>query len=479
MDELTLDPAARGRVWRRVVELLEDYVTRLPERRVTPRPELASDAIRASLERLGLAGIPPVEALEFVADGLWRGQVHTAHPMYFGLFNPAPSTMSVAADAIVAGFNPQLAAASHSPFAVEVEHFLIRAFGERLGFPPAEANGTFTSGGAEANHTALLAALSRAFPAFTSHGLRALDAQPVIYVSSESHHSFVKAARLSGLGTDAVRQVATDAAWRLDPIALRRSIEQDRAAGLAPFLIVATVGTTAGGTVDPVDRLVEIAKAQSLWLHVDAAWGGTAAIFAPEFRETIGAIDRADSITVDAHKWLSVPMAAGIFLTRHRELLERTFRVETGYMPATATWSGGDPYAKSIQWSRRFIGLKVYLSLAIAGWDGYRSVVRRMIALGDRLRFELRDDGWRIVNETPLPVACFVDSTGPDGADGRSLQLIADRLNDSGRAWISTVRLGGRVDALRACITNHLTGPEHVSSLVKALGQVRAAIRQA
>ena len=473
MGALTLDRETRARVWQRVADILERYVAEIPDGRVTPRPELVSRDVRASLETLGLDGVPPLAALDFVADGLWRGQVHTPHPRYFGLFNPAPSTMSIAADALVAGFNPQLAAASHSPFAVEVEHFLIRSFGDRLGYPASAIDGTFTSGGAEANHTALLAALTRACPAFARGGVRALPAQPVLYVSSESHHSFVKAARLCGLGTDAVRAVATDATWRLDPGALRACIDEDRWAGLAPVLIVASVGTTAGGTVDPVNDLVEIAGSESIWLHVDAAWGGAAAICAPEIREAVGAIGRADSITVDAHKWLSVPMAAGIFLTRHVDALERAFRVETGYMPASETWSGGDPYAKSIQWSRRFIGLKVYLSLVVAGWDGYAAVVRNMIALGDRLRTELQAAGWRVVNQTILPVACFVDASRPGGADAGYLRAVADRVNGSGRAWISTVRLGGTVDALRACITNHRTGPDDVRALVRALDRAR------
>ena len=128
MGELSLGRETRRLVWTRVTTILDDYASRIAEGRVTPRPEVASDQIQSSLANLGLDGVPPLDALDFVADGLWRGQVHTPHPRYFGLFNPAPTTMSIAADALVAGFNPQLAAASHSPFAVEVEHFLIRTF---------------------------------------------------------------------------------------------------------------------------------------------------------------------------------------------------------------------------------------------------------------------------------------------------------------------------------------------------------------
>ena len=475
--ELTLGAADRQRVWTRVGQILNDYVDRVAEARVTPDPTLASTQIRESLERVGLDGVDPLDAVAFVADGLWRGQVHTPHPRYFGLFNPAPATMSVVADAIVAGFNPQLAAASHSPFAVEVEHFLIRAFAERLGYDRASVDGTFTSGGAEANHTALLTALTRACPEFSRRGARALEGQPSLYVSSESHHSFLKAARMVGIGTDAVRQVTTTTRWQMDPDALQAMIVADRAAGRMPLLVVATAGTTAAGTIDPIARLADVAEHESLWLHADAAWGGAPAIFVPEMRQVLGPIDRADSVTVDAHKWLSVPMAAGIFLTRHPGILEQTFRVETGYMPHSAElWGAGDPYARSMQWTRRFIGLKLYLTLAVAGWRGYHAAITGMIRTGVRMREALANAGWRAVSDSELPVTCFVDASRPDGVTAEYVRSVADFVNRSGQAWISTVRLGGTTDALRACITNHRTGPGDVDALVRALDAAREAL---
>src|SRR5262249_2175877 len=160
--------------------------------------------------------------------GLTRFLVHTPHPGYYGLFNPAPTTMGIAADALVAAFNPQLAAWNHSPFPVELENHLVRAFGSRFGYDANRCDGVFASRGAEANHPAVLAALTHAFPDFSRAGLRGLPAQPVMYVSSEGHHSLLKAARLCGLGSDACRTIPVDDKLQMDLAALKRQLRTDR-----------------------------------------------------------------------------------------------------------------------------------------------------------------------------------------------------------------------------------------------------------
>jgi len=427
--------------------------------------------------------VDPLSALDFAVEGLWRHQVHAPHPRYFGLFNPAPATMGIAADALVAAFNPQLAAWSHSPFAAEVEQHVVRALAGKLGYDPGKVEGTFTSGGAEANHTALLTAITRAFPEVGRRGMLALRSQPVLYVSPEAHHSFLKAARLSGIGAEAVREVRVDSSLRMIPGDLAEKIEEDRSSGHTPFLVIATVGSTSAGAIDPVAEIAQVAdEAGGLWLHLDAAWGGAAALV-PELRPVLDGAARADSITFDAHKWLSVPMGAGVYLTRHPGILERTFRVAAGYMPREGNVLPVlDPYANSMQWSRRFIGLKLFLSLAVAGWQGYEEAIRRQTEMGDRLRERLQEEGWTVVNDTPLPVVCFVDSIKEGGRDGRSaafLEAVKTHVVDSGEAWISTVSLGEAGPALRACITNYRTGPEDLEALVAALGRARQAMETA
>jgi len=272
---LLLEKTERAALWRQLFEGLEAYIDGLPAHRVTPEMDPAK--VRAYLSAVDFERpLEPGEALAFTLEGLWRFQTHTPHPNYYGLFNPAPTTMSIVADTLAAAFNPQLAAWSHSPFANEVEQLLVRALGGRFGYAREATEGVFCSGGAEANHTAVLTALGRAFPEYLERGARALDRDTVLYVSSESHHSVLKAARVSGLGMQAVREVMADETLRMDVAELRAAIARDRAAGRAPFLVVATAGTTSAGVVDPIDAIAQVAQAEGLWVHVDAAWGGAA-----------------------------------------------------------------------------------------------------------------------------------------------------------------------------------------------------------
>jgi glutamate/tyrosine decarboxylase-like PLP-dependent enzyme len=262
---------------------------------------------------------------------------------------------------------------------------------------------------------------------------------------------------------------------RLDVSALARSIRADREAGKKPFLVVGTAGTTATGSIDPLPEIGEVAASEGLWFHVDAAWGGAAA-FVPELRGELEGIASADSITFDAHKWLSVPMCGSVLLTRRGGSLENAFAVATAYMPRDAEGVAvEDPYARSMQWSRRFTGLKLFLSLAVAGWSGYEVAIRRMVALGRELRERLEARGWRLVNDTPLPVVCFVDGRREDGDDGTYVASICQTAVRSGRAWISTIDTGGGKRALRACITNFETRAEHLGELVETLEMARRA----
>jgi len=473
---LMLDAETRAQLWRKLVEAIEAYPTRLETGRVTP--PLEPTRLRALLARFDFsAPVGALEALDFLVEGLWKFQTHTPHPRYYGLFNPAPTTMGIAGDALVAAFNPQLAAWSHSPLAIEIEQHLVRAFGARFGYHPAETDGTFASGGMEANHTAVLTALVQAFPEFSSRGVRALSAQPVLYVSAEAHHSLLKAARLCGLGTDAVRAIAVDDSLRMEPEVLASRIAQERDQGFAPFMVAATAGTTGAGAIDPLPAIAEVAAREKLWLHVDAAWGGAAALV-PELRPLLDGIERADSITFDAHKWLSVPMGAGIYLTRHTDILDRTFRVAQTYMPREAAGLDVvDPCMHSIQWSRRAIGLKVFLSLAVAGWEGYATAMRHMVAMGVLLREQLEASGWQVVNRTPLPLCCFIDQRHAEGRSEAYLHAVAMKVVGSGKAWISTTHLAGSVPVLRACITNYRTKADDIAALIAALEEARSQLR--
>lgn len=445
---LELDPETRTALWARVVELLEVHAQKLRERPVEPTlPHV--EAWDFSVAR------DPLAVLESMGHGLSDGIVQVGHPGYFGLFNPAPADLGVIAAALVAAFNPQLATRSHAPWPVEIERQLLAAFAHRFGF--AESEGTFTSGGAEANETALWTALFSKFPESSDEGVGALRA--TLYVSAEGHATITRAARLAGLGRNAVRVIPADRRSRMKMPALREAIARDRAAGARPFFVVGTAGTTSAGAIDPLVELADVAERAGCWFHVDAAWGGLAALL-PELSSALAGIERADSITFDAHKALSAPMGAGMYLSRRLGALANAFADRGGYMPRDAS---ADPYAHSPQWSRRFIGLPLFASLAAVGFEGYAASLRRQVSLADRLRAGLVERGWTVVNDTPLPLVCFVHPTR------RDLEPIARRVIADGAGWISVTRLASGARVLRACVDNHRTVEADVDRLLAAL----------
>ncbi|MGH3241110.1 MAG: pyridoxal phosphate-dependent decarboxylase family protein [Spirillospora sp.] len=459
-------PPVAEQLWRHVINLLERERAEIAGRDVTTPVDIQHlrTAIGAFDFRLPAA---PEEVVDDVAELLRTATVHTTHPRYFGLFNPTPTLMGVVGDTLAAAFNPQLAGWSHAPAAVEIEAHLLRFLGGRLGYPAEDVAGSFTSGGAEANLTGVLLALTRTWPRYGTEGLRALPGRPVMYASAESHLAWLKIAHATGLGRDAVRLVPTGPDLRLDVGHLARQIAADRADGDLPFLVVGTAGTTGAGVIDPLPDLADLCADLGLRFHVDAAYGGAAAL-SDRLRPALAGIERAESITIDAHKWLSVPMGAGALLSTDADGLAEAFRVTTSYMPDDVP-DTVDPYTSSHQWSRRFMGLKLFLSLAVAGRAGYAEQVDRDAALADDLRTALTSTGWTIVNDTPLPVVCFAD---PADTTGKHHDALAQRVVGSGRAWISPVRLDGHA-ALRACVISHRTTPADVEELVQAVNDAR------
>lgn len=408
--------------------------------------------------------------IDDVASMLRRWGVHVVHPRYFGLFNPSVRPVSVAADALVAAFNPQLATWSHAPGANEIERHVLHYFLEHIGFDRAAASTAFTSGGQEANMCAVLAALTYLHPDVELRGVRALPGDPVFYISAEGHHSFQKIAHAAGLGRHAVRVVEADGHLRMDMDACGRAIETDRRVGRVPFMVVATAGTTGAGAIDPLPALADLCVREQLWLHVDAAWGGSA-LLSPRLRPLLAGIDRADSVTWDAHKWLSVPVGAGMFFCRWPDAIGRTFHVSgASYVPPNLS-ANLDPYTTTIQWSRRFIGLKVFMALAEAGADRLARTIDHHAEMADRLRASLETAGWIVVNDSPLAIVCFTHPAIRDGSC--SARQIVDAVNGTGRAWLSDVTLTGRGSVLRACVTSYRTNEDDVRVLMQELERAR------
>jgi glutamate/tyrosine decarboxylase-like PLP-dependent enzyme len=400
--------------------------------------------------------IPDVEQM------LRNWQVQVTHPRYFGLFNPSVTVASIVADLLVAMYNPQLAAWRTSPAANEIERHTLGWLTGRFGLP-GTAISNFTSGGAESNLSAVIVALTRAFPQYGEGGLRQLASSPTIYLTAGAHHGFLKIARMTGLGSRALRTVAMDGDLKMDVADLAQQVARDRRAGFTPFMVVATAGTTAAGAIDPLRDIARFCDSQDLWFHVDAAWGG-AAVISPRLREYLDGIGEADSITCDAHKWFSVPMGAGMFFCRHRDSVSKAFESEISFMPGK-TEAVVDPYTTTVQWSRRFIGLKLFLALVEHGESGYAEMIEHQATMGELLRTELQRAGWRIINKTPLPVVCFT-------REGLIASKFLAALHERQIAWMSEVRLDDGDPVLRSCVTSFRTTEQDIEWVVGQMSSV-------
>jgi glutamate/tyrosine decarboxylase-like PLP-dependent enzyme len=402
------------------------------------------------------------EVISDVETMLRTWQVQVTHPRYFGLFNPSVTLASVVADTIVAMYNPQLANWRTSPAGNEIEKHTLSWLAAKFCLP-ADASASFSSGGSEANLSAVVVALTRAFPEYGVNGLRCLTAEPTIYVTEETHHSFNKIAHMTGLGRGSLRTVATDCHLKMDLADLERQVREDRKSGFAPFMVVGAAGTTAAGVIDPLPELGNFCRESGLWFHVDAAWGGSA-IISPTLGRYLAGIDAADSITCDAHKWLSVPMGAGMFFCRHPEVVAEAFRAEVSYMPKKTDGGTEDPYTTSAQWSRRFIGLKLFVALAQHGESGYVKMIEHQAQMGQVLRESLKSSGWRILNNTPLPLVCFT-------RDGLDTTDFLAALRERQIVWMSEARLRG-VPVLRACITSFRTTEVDIQWVVSEMNRL-------
>jgi aromatic-L-amino-acid decarboxylase len=428
-------------------------------------PNVKAEEIRAYLGcRYDFTAPLPLDEVAADVERMLRTwQVQVTHPRYFGLFNPSVTIASIVADTLVATYNPQLATWRTSPGPNEIERHTLAWLVSKFGLPK-HASSTFTSGGAEANLSAVIVALTRTFPAYGESGLRELNGAPTIYLTGEAHHSFNMVAHMTGIGRKALRTIATAHDLKMDVSDLARRVAEDRKNGLAPFMVVGTVGTTGAGVIDPLPDVADFCKREDLWFHADAAWGG-AAIISPSLRSHLAGIEAADSITCDAHKWFSVPMGAGMFFCRHPDSVAEAFRAETSYMPGKTAGPVNDPYTTSVQWSRRFIGLKLFLALAQHGEGGYAAMIDHQTRMGDFLRKSLKSAGWRIVNSTPLPLVCFTR----DPLDtARFLAALYERQI----AWMSEVRLGDNAPVLRACITSFRTTESEIEWVVNEMSQL-------
>lgn len=466
-----LDSATRRRLGNQLVDFVDRYFSSLPGRAVQlPREQRSFGQLSDPLPETGAdAGA----VLEELCRELTDQGFHVPSANYFGLMNPTPTYAAVLAEALVAALNPQLATLARSQLASKIECETVRWIGERVGWPGA-FDGTFTSGGNEANFSGLALALAAHFPQAVEEGVASIGAQPMLYVSAEAHHSLDKSAGLLGLGRKAVRRIATNVQLQLDPAALEEALARDRAAGHKPFCVVATAGTTNSGAVDDLPALAEACRRHHLWLHVDGAYGA-AAIFSDQRRHLVRGIERADSLTIDPHKWLAMPFSAGVILTSHPEVLNRTFGVSTPYMPKDGSAQHVDLFRISTQWSRRMNSLKLWLTLRIHGRLAYEQLVDRQLKLARGFAEWVKGSAeYELALEPALTIVNFRVR-----AAGRSEEEIAaanaavvEAVTRDGSRWISETRVNGR-SVMRMMVISYLTEERHVQALQEAL--IRAA----
>ncbi len=462
-----LDHDARRRLGYKLIDCINQYFSSLPERSV--QLPLEERTFGDLADRMPEMGEDAAAVLDEVCRELVDKGFHVPSANYFGLMNPTPTYMAVLAEALVAALNPQLATLARSQLASKIETETVRWIGERVGWK-RPFDGTFTTGGNEANFSALAMALAEHFPSAIEDGLRALGAQPVLYASAESHHSLDKSAGLLGLGRKALRRVPVDDQVQMDIGRLEELIQKDLRAGFNPFCVVATAGTTNSGAIDDLEALADLCRRYHLWLHVDGAYGG-AAIFSDQHRDLLRGIEAADSITIDPHKWLAMPFAAGVVLTSRPETLQRAFAVTTPYMPKV-TLDGDtaavlkDNFKVSAQWSRRMNSLKFWLTLRVHGRLAYERLIDSQLELARSFAAWVDStEEFELAAPQRLPIVNFrVKGGRSEGEIAAGHAAIVEAVTRDGRMWISQTQVNGR-SVLRMMVISYLTGREHLERL--------------
>jgi glutamate/tyrosine decarboxylase-like PLP-dependent enzyme len=452
--------------------LLEQHAT-LSDQPIDGRPE----SRQALAARLG--GPPPEEGQPF-ADALRRFAADVAphacridHPRFLAFIPAAPTFPAILGDLLCAGTNFFAGVWREASGPLAVELAVLDWFRSFLGMPESTA-GILTGGGSEANLTGLAVARDRAAPADRP--------RTVLYLSEQRHWSVDRSARLLGFLPHQVRAVPCDDDYRMTPAALAAAVREDRAAGRLPLAVVANAGATNTGAVDPLDALADLCAAEGLWLHADAAYGWAAAL-TPRGRDELGGVGRADSVTLDPHKWLAQPYEVGCVLVREGRLLAETFGMRPEYMRDVEPDGDAVNFAdRGLALTRRFRALKVWLSFQVLGAGWFRGLVARSFQLTELAEGLLRRaGGFEILSPRRLSVVCFryrAPGLDEDALDRLNFDLV-EAVRSTGRAFLSSTNLRGRV-ALRLCFVNWRTTTadvEEVVRLAQTLGAGLAARR--
>jgi aromatic-L-amino-acid decarboxylase len=458
-----------------IVELWAELLERLPELPISRRRSV--DEVREAIVRpLPAEPLPRSQLVAYLRTLAFEHSTYTGHPGFMAYITGSGTIPGAAADLLMSALNQNLGGWRLSPAATEIELALTRWFGQKLGLPETAA-GMITSGGAMANFMGLKAARdARAGRAVRRQGLTA-GPRLTLYASAEVHDVNTRAADMLGLGSDAVRTVPVDEGRRMQVDALRKAVESDLDAGARPVAVVATAGTVATGAIDPLGCIADVCAEHGLWLHVDGAYGGVAAL-TDELRPLFSGIERADSVALDPHKWLYTPHSGGAVVVRDFAALSEAFALlDPSYIheDKELTGHGIDFFSYGPQFSRGFHALKVWVSLLAHGWRAYERRIVHDCELAAYLygRAEAHPE-LEPLGQQSLSIACFrYVPPAWKGAVDREERL--NRLNErlmaelqwSGRVFPSNALLDGRF-AIRACVVNYRTEAEDIDALVDA-----------
>jgi glutamate/tyrosine decarboxylase-like PLP-dependent enzyme len=470
-----LNSQVRRELGYHLIDVVDKFFDSLPERPVqlpvedrsypphlNPIPENADD---------------PGKVLDEVCSELIDKGFHVPSAHYLGMMNPTPTYMSFLAESLVSALNPQLASVARSQLASRIEAEAVRWVGGLVGWPQA-FSGTFTSGGNEANFSALAMAMSYHFPDFIEEGITSIGAQPVFYASAEGHHSLDKSAGLLGIGRKALHRIPVNERLQLHAEKLEAAIKKDLAAGRRPFCVVATAGTTSSGAIDDLPDLAEICRRYNLWFHVDGAYGA-AVLFSDSHRALVRGIELADSVTIDPHKWLAMPFSAGVVLTCHPEVLSRTFSVHCPYLQRAPVNALPDNLSVSAQWSRRMNSLKLWLTLKAHGRRAYQELIGRQMELARGFaQWAAASESFELAAPQVLPILNLRLRAEGVGAEelGRLHSAIVEDVNRDGQRWISQAVVNGN-NIIRVMVISYLSEQRHVQGLQAALEAAAVKLR--
>jgi glutamate/tyrosine decarboxylase-like PLP-dependent enzyme len=465
-----LDPNQRRQLGYQLVDRINEYFSTLHNRPVQqPTPQRTFPDLHRHLPE---NTEDAATVLDDICTQLIDSGFHIPSANYMGLANPTPTYIAVLAEMLVAAFNPQLASLARSQMASSIEHETLGWIAERAGWAGDSYGGTFTTGGTEANLSALALALTNRYPHAADDGLIGLEKKPVVYASTEAHHSLEKSLALLGLGRKALRRVRVNDRAEIDLERLESMMTADIASGFEPLAIVGTAGATSSGAIDPLAELAQLCHECHLWFHVDGAYGA-AAIFSDKHRSLLRGIDLADSMTVDPHKWLAMPFAAGVMLTRHPGLLEPTFGLDTSYLPRAAN-PLPDNFRTSVQWSRRMNSLKLWLTLRVHGRQAYEDLIDSQMLLAGYLESKVLKTGlFELAVSRRLTILNFRAKAAREMnlSEAEAARLhhdIVQEFTRDGEQWISTTRVDGR-SVIRMMIISYLTEKSHVDRLAARL----------